>query len=77
MPATNIWLWGLGKTPSLIPFEKLHGKRGAMITAVDLLRGLGVDYLQGYAISRPLARPKVLEWIAGWPAQAQQRLRPK
>ena len=40
MPATNIWLWGLGKTPSLTPFKQLHGKRGKMITAVDLLRGL-------------------------------------
>jgi len=40
LPATNIWLWGLGKTPSLTPFQDLHGKRGKMITAVDLLRGL-------------------------------------
>ncbi len=40
LPATQIWLWGLGKTPSLTPFFDLHGKRGAMITAVDLLRGL-------------------------------------
>ena len=40
MPATNIWLWGLGRTPSLTPFFNLHGKRGKMITAVDLLRGL-------------------------------------
>jgi len=40
LPATNIWLWGLGKTPSLTPFQQLHGKSGAMITAVDLLRGL-------------------------------------
>jgi len=40
MPATNVWLWGLGKTPSLTPFYELHGKRGKMITAVDLLRGL-------------------------------------
>ena len=40
MPATNIWLWGLGKTPSLTPFFELHKKRGKMITAVDLLRGL-------------------------------------
>ena len=38
--ATNVWLWGLGRTPRLTPFEQLHGKRGAMITAVDLLRGL-------------------------------------
>ncbi|MEX2173793.1 MAG: cofactor-independent phosphoglycerate mutase [Pirellulaceae bacterium] len=40
LPATNLWLWGLGKTPSLAPFFELHGKRGKMITAVDLLRGL-------------------------------------
>jgi 2,3-bisphosphoglycerate-independent phosphoglycerate mutase len=39
-PATNIWLWGLGSTPRLTPFAELYGKQGAMITAVDLLRGL-------------------------------------
>lgn len=39
-PATNVWLWGLGKTPNLEPFQTAYGKRGAMITAVDLLRGL-------------------------------------
>ena len=40
LPATNIWLWGLGKTPRLEPFSRVYGKTGAMITAVDLLRGL-------------------------------------
>jgi 2,3-bisphosphoglycerate-independent phosphoglycerate mutase len=40
LPATNVWLWGLGKTPQLAPFRTLHGKTGKMITAVDLLRGL-------------------------------------
>src|SRR5262249_20127779 len=40
LPATNIWLWGQGKTPALKPFADVYGKRGAMITAVDLLRGL-------------------------------------
>ena len=39
-PATNVWLWGLGSRPRLTPFAELHGKQGAMITAVDLLRGL-------------------------------------
>jgi 2,3-bisphosphoglycerate-independent phosphoglycerate mutase len=40
LPATNIWLWGLGKTPKLEPFADRFGIQGAMITAVDLLRGL-------------------------------------
>lgn len=40
LPATNIWLWGLGRTPKLLPFQQVYGKRGKMITAVDLLRGL-------------------------------------
>ncbi len=39
-PATNLWLWGLGKTPQLESFESRFGVCGAMITAVDLLRGL-------------------------------------
>lgn len=40
LAATNVWLWGLGRAPSLRPFELEYGLRGAMITAVDLLRGL-------------------------------------
>lgn len=38
--ATNVWLWGLGGSPQLPSFESRFGLRGAMITAVDLLRGL-------------------------------------
>jgi len=37
---THLWLWGLGKTPTLESFSKQYGLQGAMITAVDLLRGL-------------------------------------
>jgi 2,3-bisphosphoglycerate-independent phosphoglycerate mutase len=40
LPATNIWLWGLGKRPALPAFADLHRIQGAMITAVDLLRGI-------------------------------------
>ncbi|MFK7765686.1 MAG: cofactor-independent phosphoglycerate mutase [Mariniblastus sp.] len=40
LPATNVWLWGLGRRPNLTPFKEVHGISGAMITAVDLLRGL-------------------------------------
>src|SRR3972149_814434 len=39
-PATNVWLWGLGQAPRLRPFAEKFGLRGAMITAVDLLRGI-------------------------------------
>ena len=39
-PATNVWLWGQGRRPALEPFAKVYGPKGAMITAVDLLRGL-------------------------------------
>lgn len=41
LPATQIWLWGLGSRPSLLPFQERFGLRGAVITAVDLLRGIG------------------------------------
>lgn len=39
-PATNVWLWGLGGAPAMVPFQQKYGVRGAMITAVDLLRGI-------------------------------------
>ena len=37
---SHVWLWGQGRAPSLPPFADLYGPRGAMITAVDLLRGI-------------------------------------
>jgi 2,3-bisphosphoglycerate-independent phosphoglycerate mutase len=40
LPVTHIWLWGQGSAPQLEKFEQLYGVGGAMITAVDLLRGL-------------------------------------
>jgi len=40
LPATNIWLWGLGRTPQLPTFKSQYGLEGKMITAVDLLRGI-------------------------------------
>jgi 2,3-bisphosphoglycerate-independent phosphoglycerate mutase len=40
LPATNVWLWGQGQTPAVPAFAELYGRQGAMITAVDLLRGL-------------------------------------
>lgn len=40
-PATQIWLWGQGSAPKLPLFKSLFNVQGAVITAVDLLRGLG------------------------------------
>jgi 2,3-bisphosphoglycerate-independent phosphoglycerate mutase len=41
-PANAIWLWGQGKAPALPRFADLHGLRGAILSAVDLVRGVGV-----------------------------------
>jgi 2,3-bisphosphoglycerate-independent phosphoglycerate mutase len=41
LPATHIWLWGQGQQPKLATFAKTYGPSGAVITAVDLVRGLG------------------------------------
>ncbi|MFN3535544.1 MAG: 2,3-bisphosphoglycerate-independent phosphoglycerate mutase, partial [Desulfatiglandales bacterium] len=41
LPANSIWLWGQGKAPLLSPFEELFGVKGAVISAVDLVKGLG------------------------------------
>ncbi|RJP19538.1 MAG: cofactor-independent phosphoglycerate mutase [Candidatus Abyssobacteria bacterium SURF_5] len=40
-PATMIWLWGHGKRPSMPTFQQLYAMKGAVISAVDLIRGLG------------------------------------
>ena len=40
-PANGVWFWGPGKEVTLPSFSGRFGKRGAMISAVDLLRGLG------------------------------------
>jgi 2,3-bisphosphoglycerate-independent phosphoglycerate mutase len=41
-PANHIWFWGQGHAPQLESFEKKTGLKGAMISAVDLLMGIGV-----------------------------------
>lgn len=40
-PANSIWLWGEGKKPMLPAFQELYGIRGSVISAVDLLKGIG------------------------------------
>ncbi len=41
LSATSIWLWGEGKPTRLESFEQRFGIRGAVVTAVDLVRGIG------------------------------------
>lgn len=41
-PANSIWFWGAGTRPELSSFEEKTGKKGAMISAVDLLKGIAV-----------------------------------
>lgn len=41
-PANAIWLWGEGKSPVMPSFHALYGKSGALISAVDLLKGIAV-----------------------------------
>lgn len=40
-PANSIWLWGEGKKPALPAFEALYGIRGGVVSAVDLIKGIG------------------------------------
>ena len=40
--ANSLWFWGAGTKPGLSSFEEKTGKRGAMISAVDLLKGIAV-----------------------------------
>ena len=40
-PGNMIWLWGQGFAPHLPNFLQTFGKRGGVITAVDVVRGLG------------------------------------
>ncbi len=42
-PANSIWLWGQGKRIPLPAFKSEYGLKGAMISAVDLTKGLGIS----------------------------------
>lgn len=40
--ANSIWLWGQGKRPTMPTFKEKYGLQGAMISAVDLTKGIGI-----------------------------------
>ncbi|MDO5391871.1 MAG: cofactor-independent phosphoglycerate mutase [Eubacteriales bacterium] len=41
-PANSFWFWGAGTRPALFSFEEAHHKKGKMVSAVDLLKGIAV-----------------------------------
>ena len=49
-PANCCWFWGAGTKPMLTSFEKKTGKKGMMISAVDLLKGIAVGASMGVSI---------------------------
>ena len=48
-PANCCWFWGAGTKPALTSFEEKTGKKGMMVSAVDLLKGIAVGADMGVA----------------------------
>jgi 2,3-bisphosphoglycerate-independent phosphoglycerate mutase len=42
LTANSIWLWGHGRAPKMPTFQEKFGIRGAVISAVDLIKGIGI-----------------------------------
>ncbi len=42
LPANSVWLWGHGKTPLIETYREKFGLTGAVISAVDLIKGIGI-----------------------------------
>ncbi len=57
-PANSIWLWGQGRTPNLPTYKEKYNITGALISAVDLTKGLGI--LAGFHI---INVPGATGWI--------------
>ncbi len=57
-PANSIWLWGQGRRPKMPPFKDKYGLSGALISAVDLTKGLGI-----YAGFKIVNVPGATGWI--------------
>ena len=48
-PANCCWFWGAGTKPMLSSFEEKTGKKGMMVSAVDLLKGIAIGAGMGVA----------------------------
>ena len=56
--ANSIWLWGQGRRPSMPTFREKYGLEGAVISAVDLTKGIGI-----YAGFEVINVPGATGWI--------------
>lgn len=56
--ANSIWLWGQGKRPTLPTYQEKYGLKGALVSAVDLTKGLGI-----YAGFNILNVPGATGWL--------------
>jgi 2,3-bisphosphoglycerate-independent phosphoglycerate mutase len=57
-PISSIWLWGAGKRPEIPRFRDRYGLTGAVISAVDLHKGLAI-----YAGLEPINVPGATGWL--------------
>lgn len=57
-PANSIWLWGQGSKPHIATYKEKYGLSGALVSAVDLTKGLGI-----YAGFEILNVPGVTGWL--------------
>lgn len=57
-PGNSVWLWGQGKKPQLPTFYEKYAVQGALVSAVDLTKGLGI-----YAGFEILKVPGITGWI--------------
>jgi 2,3-bisphosphoglycerate-independent phosphoglycerate mutase len=57
-PISSIWLWGAGKRPQIPSFGEKYGLTGAVISAVDLHKGLAI-----YAGLEPINVPGATGWL--------------
>jgi 2,3-bisphosphoglycerate-independent phosphoglycerate mutase len=43
LPANSVWFWGHGRKPAMETYQNRFGLTGAVISAVDLIRGIGIN----------------------------------
>ena len=60
-PANSIWLWGEGTKPQLDNFYEKYGIKGSIISAVDLLKGIGICA----GMNTPEVEGATEEWAKG------------